>query len=155
MSRDYKGENAIHYAFQITRMVIFEVNYYYCGNNTQPYFSTSAFKFNQPKTDWSEGGQAQERLLPRLGWAYQFYKKWDVWHLKEIPKDKMEELAEDIVLLRHCYNSLRFFDRYGSGHIPFYLEKKLSMQDIKRDVVVMGVNDPLNDISWVETTKEH
>lgn len=34
-----------HYAFQINKMVMFNVNYYILGNNKNPHFSTSAMQF--------------------------------------------------------------------------------------------------------------
>lgn len=54
-ARTFEGE--FRYMFQITRMVLFEVSYYTLGDNARPYFATSAHKFNQPKTDYTTGGQ--------------------------------------------------------------------------------------------------
>lgn len=48
------------YYFQITKLVMFEVEYYTLGNNKNPYFATSANKFYKNKRDYECGGQAQD-----------------------------------------------------------------------------------------------
>lgn len=53
--------------FMLDRTTVFEVEYNRCGNNKLKHFSTSASKFNRPKSDWSQCGQAQDDLLPKIG----------------------------------------------------------------------------------------
>ena len=62
-------------SFQLSKKIIFEVNFYTLGNNSHPYFSTSAYEFNQPKTDYRRGGQAQEDLTKGFYVARRFWKK--------------------------------------------------------------------------------
>ena len=62
-------------SFQLSKKIVFNVNYYTLGNNSSPYFSTSADEFNQPKTDYCRGGQAQEDLTKNFLTARRFWKK--------------------------------------------------------------------------------
>lgn len=68
-------KNEFLYAFQITKSLIFEVHYYTLGDNTYSYFVTEAKLLNYYKTDYSECGQAQDRLLPKNSIVRQFWKK--------------------------------------------------------------------------------
>lgn len=115
------------YCFSITKMIIFEVSYYTLGNNEHPYFTTSAFKFNQPKTDWSEGGQAQDRLL--TGKAKEFWEKWNYLHLKDLTDMQYMEIRQDIDNLVDTY---RYIYRTAEDHVrtfSFNAQKSLSMWD--------------------------
>lgn len=115
------------YCFSITKMIIFEVSYYTLGSNEHPYFTTSACKFNQPKTDWSEGGQAQDRLL--TGKAKEFWEKWDYLHLKDLTDIQYMEIRQDIDNLVDTY---RYIYRTAEDHVKtfsFYDIKELSMWD--------------------------
>ena len=60
--------------FQVTRMVLFSVNYYTLGSNESPHFSTTAARFIRNKRDYSAFGQCQEDVLPRGSAAYKFFK---------------------------------------------------------------------------------
>jgi len=104
------NSNEFHVVFALSKTKVFNVSYYTLGSNKSPYFSTSANRFNQPKTDWSEGGQAQERILKGHRIAMNFYKKWDTEHLKELSNDQYHELIEDLEEL---------FSKY-----PYLLEEK-------------------------------
>ncbi len=122
------------YAFEITRKIIFDVKYYTLGNNKSPYFATSASKFNQPKTDWEEGGQAQERLLMG-GPARAFFNKWDKYHLKDITDMKVfEELINDIEVLKANYNYIEEKADFQPNDIYFWEKKELSMKKLKKVV---------------------
>lgn len=98
-----------HYVFQLTKTVMFNVNYYRLGNNTSKYFSTSADHFNKPKTDFDQCGQAQESLL--FGEAMKFYKKWDYMHTEDISSEQYKEMLQDIELLKAKYNFLYSDDK--------------------------------------------
>ena len=94
------------YAFQLTRKIIFEVNYHTMGVNEHPYFSTSANEFNQPKTDYSRGGQAQPDLC--TGLAKSFYEKWDFLHTKDcICEDYQKFVNSTLCLPKIRQNHLR------------------------------------------------
>lgn len=53
------------YCFQISKLIVFEVEYYTLGGNKTPYFSTSAAEFIRSKRDYNRCGQAQRELLPK------------------------------------------------------------------------------------------
>lgn len=118
------------YIFEISRKVIFEVSYYTYGTNKAPYFTTTADEFNQPKTDFSRGGQAQNALLPRFGIARRFYEKWDKKHLEDLSLEEYVDLLNDIDTLKKTYNY--FFKDFSKlkkpycSRISFETEKELS-----------------------------
>lgn len=62
------------YCFQISKMIVFEVEYYTLGSNKAPYFSTSAAEFIRSKRDYSRCGQAQAALLPKGSPARRFWQ---------------------------------------------------------------------------------
>lgn len=127
-----------HAVFAISRMVIFEVNYYTLGDNKKPYFTTSAHEFNQPKTDWRSGGQGQERLLPKISNAYRFYKKWDSKHLHDLSDNEFLEMFSDMNELCTTYNFLYMDDTnpkwkwYKDNGFAFSQTKALSMIPFKK-----------------------
>lgn len=121
------------WAFQISKKIVFEVEYYQLKGNKEPYFSTSANEFNQPKTDWERCGQAQEALLPKSSAAYKFWKKWDKKHLEDLTDEEYNDLLKDIDILKEKYN---FIEQEQDGNLyitslPFYKLKELSMKKPK------------------------
>ena len=121
------------YAFQITRKVMFEVEYYTLGSNSAPYFATSAGIFNQPKTDWDRCGQCQDDVL--TGLALDFYEKWDYMHLKDLSDAQWQEVVEDIEELKQRYNYIeKIQPTFANEHtnIGFYNKKELSMLPLKK-----------------------
>ena len=124
-------DNEFKYVFQLSKKVVFEVDFYTLGSNSHPYFTTSASEFNQPKTDYRRCGQAQDELC--TGLAKKFYEKWDNMHLKDIPdKATYDELVSDIEGLKERYN---FIERHGENarrNISFSAEKELSKLEPKK-----------------------
>ena len=120
------------WAFQINKTIIFEVEYYQLKGNSTPHFTTSASKFNQPKTDWIQCGQAQQTLLPRNSLAYDFYKYWNDKHLKDLSQKEYKELCDDIEALKKCYNHIELEQdkNLWRTHISFNSLKNLSMQKL-------------------------
>ena len=121
-------------AFQITRTTIFEVEYYTLGSNSHPYFTTSAEVFNRPKTDYNCCGECQKEVLS--GAAYRFYKKWNVYHLKDLTESEYEEMMKDMQILFDTYNYI-FYDKTKDENkdkqfISFYSVKNLSMLKVKK-----------------------
>ena len=55
-----------HAVFTLSKIKIFEVNYYTLGSNNSPYFTTSAAIFNRPKTDYNRCGQCQDDAFVNL-----------------------------------------------------------------------------------------
>ena len=92
------------WAFQISKTIIFEVEYIQLRGNNAPDFSTQANKFNRPKTDWERCGQAQKDLLPKSSNAYKFWEKWDKKHLQDLTDKEYNDLLKDIEFLKECYN---------------------------------------------------
>lgn len=126
--RDNKGElKSFHLAFQINRLVIFEVNYYRCGNNKDKYFTTSADRFVRSKINYETCGQCQNEVLK--GHARTFYKKWDIYHLKDLTEELYIELIEDIKKLKNIYNFIesnidnKYFDIYDLKELSMLKEK--------------------------------
>lgn len=118
------------YVFQLSKKVTFEVDYYTLGSNQNPYFSTSANEFNQPKTDYSRGGQAQEELC--TGLAKKFYEKWDKHHLKELDEPTYKELLSDIEQLKDRYNYIEKHGEEARYNHSFYAVKELSKLEPKQ-----------------------
>ena len=121
-------------AFQITRTIIFEVEYYTLGGNSRPDFTTSAEVFNRPKTDYNRCGQCQKDVLS--GVALEFYKKWDAHHLKDLTESEYEEMMKDMQILFDTYNYI-FYDKTKDENkdkqfISFYSIKNLSMLKLKK-----------------------
>ena len=96
-------QNEFEYTFIIDRMVSFTVSYYTLGSNKHPYFATEAQKFNRPKSDYSECGQAQDRLLPYHSMARDFWRKWNGKHLKSLTDDELRQVENDVELLKQNY----------------------------------------------------
>ncbi len=119
-----------HYAFQLTRKIIFEVDYYTLGSNKSAYFATSACEFNQPKTDWCRAGQAQKDLC--TGVAKDFYEKWDHKHLYKLDDAEFEEVVNDLEVLKQHYNYIESKADFQPNDIRFWQEKQLSMLKLKK-----------------------
>lgn len=115
-----------HFAFQISRKIIFNVSYYYCGSNANPYFSTSADQFNGPKTDYNRCGQAQNDLLKCAPVAMNFYKKFDQFHTKDLTAAQHAEVLAGIEKLKAAYNWVE-----STTDIQFSTSRALSMMKVK------------------------
>lgn len=123
----FKPSTQFAVVFQITRKVTFEVHYTIKEDGSH-YFSTMANLFNQPKTDYKECGQCQNKVLPHLSKAYHFYKKWDRYHCKPIiDKEVWKNLIEDIIILTEAYNNA-----VRESTISFELNKRTSMLPLKK-----------------------
>ena len=118
-------------SFQLSKKIVFEVNFYTLGNNSHPHFSTSVYEFNQPKTDYCRGGQGQEDLTRCFLAARRFWKKWDKKHLQDLTENEYEELMQDIEALKEKYNYIyKELDESSKPYYPnihFTDMKKLSM----------------------------
>lgn len=110
-----------HYAFQISKMIVFEVSYYKLGNNQNPYFTTMSAKFIRNKRDYECCGQCQNEILPLGSLAKQFYKKWDKFHLLDLTDEQYIDLLNDIKALEKRYNFVR-----SDKSISFYSVVELS-----------------------------
>lgn len=118
----------VSYIFQLSRMVMFDVNYYRLGGNKQPYFATSAQVFCRNKKDISRGGQCQADVLKDFPAAYEFWQKWDNKHLHRLDYKTYQELLDDIEILKDEYN----WDYTKSDRFPFWRKVELSKQKPKR-----------------------
>jgi hypothetical protein len=116
-----------HIAFQQSKTVIFEVSYYTLGNNKHPYFSTQAARFCRSKRDFSECGQAQDRLL--AGDLRKFWRKWDSKHLSQLDGAELEELERDLEALKQTHN---WYVKDSNDPIPFSVLRYLSMQPVRK-----------------------
>ena len=123
------------YCFQITKLIMFEVEYYTLGSNKSPYFVTKANEFFKNKKDYKSGGQAQDRLLPKNSIARQFWEKWDKEHLKDLSDDKYREIIKDIEKLKEKYNYIEYIkDTFKGGYEDFSFEQivLLSKAELKK-----------------------
>lgn len=123
------------YCFQISKLIVFEVEYYTLGGNKAPYFSTSAAEFIRSKRDYNRCGQAQRELLPKRSPARRFFEKWDHCHLHDLTPAEYEEITADIEQLKARYNyieDVRDTFRGSRSSIPFYKVVELSKQTPKK-----------------------
>lgn len=88
-------------SFVVAPSTIFEVNNDHIWKNN--YFSTRAKVWNNHRTDISRGGQCQEDVIPKESLAYEFYKKWDKFHLHELNEEQTKELQFDLNVLKDFY----------------------------------------------------
>lgn len=116
--------------FQITKTIIFEVEYRRTSNGTS-YLATSASVFNRPKTDYKRCGQCQDFVLPNSSLAYSFYEKWDKFHCKydAISSDLYKELISDLGKLKEEYN---YKERFDDNSATFWQVRSLSMLPLKK-----------------------
>lgn len=84
----------------------------------------------------AEGGQAQEDLLKKFRTAYNFYKKWDVFHLKQLTQEQYDEMRKDLYVLEQKYNTLLLEMEDGiqlePDHFSFYQLVEFSKQTPKK-----------------------
>ena len=122
--------------FQISRMVLFTVDYYTLGSNGHPYFSTDASQFVRNKRDYNRCGQCQNDVLPKGSVARKFFKKWDKHHLHQLTDEQLSQLQEDLEMLKKSYNYMIMEqDVFGNEHrnyFNFYECKELSMMEVKK-----------------------
>lgn len=122
--------------FQITKTIMFDVNYYTLGNNENPYFSTSTNVFARNKRDYTTCGQCQLTELPKNSLAMKFYKKWDSFHLTDLTLDQHSELKNDIEELKLNYNNIvieKDTFRNLNSNISFYDVVELSKLNLKKN----------------------
>ena len=100
------NNSEFHCALQLDKLNIFEVQYYTCGNNKSPYFATSAARFIRSKRDYTQCGQSQETVCKPFKNVYNFYKKWDTLHLKDLTEEQYSELKKDLSELLEKYNHI-------------------------------------------------
>ena len=122
-----KMKNRFLYAFKINKMVIFEVKYGAIKENELWYFSTSVGEFIKNKRDWKRCGQCQKALLPKNSIAFDFWIKWDEFHLKDLTKKQYIELLKDIEILKRNYEFIYKGENYDRHFISFQELKNLSM----------------------------
>ena len=104
--------------FQISKTIIFEVNYYTLGSNKDPHFATSAAQFCGSKRDYSRCGQAQKSLLPPCSAAMRFFRKWDACHLKSLTQAQYDEMRTDLEELEAAYNYM--YEEFDESQRPYY-----------------------------------
>ena len=104
-------------SFQLSKKIVFNVDFYTLGNNSHPHFSTSAFEFNQPKTDYCRGGQGQEVLTKGFLAARRFWRKWDKKHLQDLTEEEYAELITDLEKMKQTYNYL--WDELDEAKKPY------------------------------------
>ena len=104
-------------SFQLSKKIVFNVDFYTLGNNSHPHFSTSVCEFNQPKTDYCRAGQAQEVLTKGFLVARRFWRKWDKKHLQDLTEEEYAELITDLEKTKQTYNYL--WDELNEAKKPY------------------------------------
>lgn len=139
--------------FQLSKTIIFEVQYYTLGTNGKPHFATAASRFAKNKKGYTECGQAQDYLTRGFISAWNFYKKWDKHHLHDLTPAQYEELQADLQKLKARYNfmykELDAAKRPYDTHFSFYhlaewtkqAPKKYNRKgNIKNDIAALTIN---------------
>lgn len=94
-----KSKREFDIAFKTGKDTVFEIDYYRCGSNDEPYFSTAASIY-YPNHRGSRGGQCQDDALKDNKVFYDFYKKWNPKHLHKLTDAELDELETDIEALK-------------------------------------------------------
>jgi hypothetical protein len=124
-----KELTSFHYLFQVTKQIIFQVDYYRLGNNTHKHFSTAATELSRNKSGIVCCGQAQDELLKEHPQALFFYLKHDSKHLKDLTPAQHQEMLQDLEQLKQRYNYLEKID--ADRGFNFYAEQELSKEPLK------------------------
>lgn len=123
--------------FQLSKTEIFEVRYYHLSTNTRADFATSAARFCRNKKDFSMCGQAQETICKGHRAAYNFYRKWDSKHLKDLTNEEYNDMRCDLEKLKEKYNfifeELDESARPYSPHFSFYRLAEWTKQTPKKE----------------------
>ena len=142
-------------AFKITPYVVFEVRYNHVGSNQEADFATSAEMLNRRKSDYTQGGQCQDDVLPQGSPALAFYQKWDSKHLSTLNEEEYNEMKADLQELQSKYPNIY---KVGNDDIRFSevveLSKQKSMKESKleEDSDMEKREDDLRDMiySWCD-----
>ena len=101
-------------AFQLSKTIILEVNYYTLSTNLHPYFTTCA-------------GQCQKELLKDFPAARRFYERWNPVHLRKLTDEKYAELRRDLEELCKTYNYLfKELDESKQPYSPGFMFEDLA-----------------------------
>ena len=124
--------------FQLSKTIIFEVNYYTLGNNANPYFSTCACQFNRPKSDYNMCGQCQDELTKHSLTARNFWKKWDIKHCEDLTEAEYAEMRHDLEKLESMYNFmiLESEGKIERSSFPFSQIREFSKQTPKTQIKI-------------------
>lgn len=138
-----------HMVFQLSKTILFEVEYYTLGDNPSPHFSTSAEQFTRSKLDFDCCGRCQPRLLVGYPEAMAFFKKWDVHHLKDLSDEAYSEMVTDLAPLCAKYNYLLKEHTKTTPVGGYYFEnlKDFSMNKLKTANTQTRKNDSSSEAS--------
>ncbi|MBP5457843.1 MAG: hypothetical protein J6Y37_15235 [Paludibacteraceae bacterium] len=135
----YGYNRCFHAVIQLDKLRIFEVSYYYCGDNDEPYFSTCAGEFCRNKRDFVHCGQCQKDVCAGSAAATWFYEKWDKHHIHKLSGDDWLEMMLDLKDLCGHYNHIF---RWGNRSLSFVDEVELSKMPPKHTYKTLtGWND--------------
>ena len=116
--------------FQLSKMRVFNVEFYTLSTNSHPYFATQASEFIRSKRDYSTCGQAQDYVTKGFTTARNFWQKWNPMHLKDMTEEQYTEMVSDLETLKKKYNYILLeLDESKKPYHPsisFYDEVELS-----------------------------
>lgn len=118
-------------AFQITKYILFEVDFSKIGSNDVPHFSEYVIMFSHQKTGYMSCFRGQENALPLVSAAKIFYKEWYKYQMVDIMDSATyKKLLCDLDGLKEKYN---YIERFDNRRLTFYQLKKLSMLPLKKE----------------------
>jgi hypothetical protein len=123
---DLINNQEFFFTLQLSKTIIFNIEYSTLGNNNKPRFVTSADEFNKSKSDYNRCGQCQDYLLPDFKLAFDFYQKWNFKHLDDLNSFEYDKMILDIKLLSEKYNYI-----LESKDINFFTLQEFSKQEVK------------------------
>lgn len=122
-------------AFQLSKLVIFNVNYKQLKGNQEPDFATSCDVLMKNKRDLTRCGQCQDDVLPPYKEAYEFYKKWDKYHLHKLDNEQYNEMIKDLDVLKNKYNYIEKDSDFRFWEIVDFSKQPVKGKHLKSESV--------------------
>ena len=146
-------------AFKISPYVVFEVRYNHVGSNQEADFATSAEVLNRRKSDYVQGGQCQDSVLPQGSPALAFYQKWDSKHLSTLNEEEYNEMKSDLQELQSKYPNIY---KVGNDDIRFSeivelsKQKSINESKLEEDSDMEKKEDELRDLinEWCDADED-
>lgn len=101
MANINKSKGEFDIIFKVAPSTSFEVQYYRCSTNEEPYFATSAAVFTRNNVGCVTRGQCQKRALAGNSLFYRFFNKWSPKHLQRLTTSELKKLADDVSELKN------------------------------------------------------
>lgn len=133
--------------FKISKDATLTINYYRCGDNDKPYFSTAAHVFYPNHRGWCCGGPYQETALVLAndeakangrGCSFVgFYKKWYPKHFHHLDREQLKDLHADVKRLKSL--GYPYIETPDNGWENYTSRRKYDLIKVK---LPKGITDP-------------